>query len=508
MNAAPNPRPPLLLPHGEEADGLGFFRSESFPLCLVDFPGAGIRLNAFAEHRPTVPEFLGAGWHLPLDRILANFQRHPGKATLVRGTGSHALRQRGWNGADEVEYEGTGLLRARFRPRDNQWIVESPDGLETTFAASPGTAPRAWFPVTIRRGEDTRFRFAYHHSRCTHLLEMRDADGYCARFEHAPLRGDHSKLLLRAISLEGPKRTTLGRLQFSYAIDQATPGGEAFLQSILVRESGSPPRSFRGTFDYFPARRNRQRLLKALHLNPGASWFFVPGSRADSGLPHPDCHPPAVGLAHRRVWHEESLTVVVEQIEERGASATTVSLYSRGLAGFSRRRLRHCQADLEGAICRASGDQVLLAFPNRLHPGRFEVILWRPNAVRRDWVSHRRFLMADEVELAEPFTVSEAVLRVIRKADPHTCYQFQWFDLPRAWSLTCLMPAMRSPAATGRSARIASPEAEQDALFARRTFPGNDGEPPLITRTEDQIDWQPDELFSGLGGHQDLALIS
>lgn len=508
MNASSNPRPPLLLPHGEDANGLGFSRSEGFPLCLVDFPGAGIRWTAFAEHRPTVPEFLGAGWHLPLDRILANFQRNPGKATLFRGPDCHHLRQRGWTGSDEVEYEGAGIPRARFRPRENQWIVETPDGSEIVFAGSPGSAPRTWFPVLIRRGEETCFRFAYHHSRCTHLLEMRDAAGFCARFEHAPLRGDHSKLLLRAISLEGPKRTTLGRLQFSYAIDQTAAGSEAFLQSILVRETGSPPRCFRGSLEYFPARRNRLRLLKALHLNPGASRLFVPGLEGARELPHPDSHPAAAGASARRIWHEESLTVVVEQTELRGVPGTTLTLYSRGQTGYSRRSLRHCRADLDGALCRSSGDQVLVAFPNQLVPGRFEVILWRLKPGSPAWVSHRRFLTADEVELVEPFCPGEAMLRVIREADPHTCYQFQWFDLPRAWSLTCLLPAVRRATRYGRPTRAASAEPEQDTLFARRTSPGNEGEPNSVMRTEDQIDWQPGELFSGLNAHQCLALIA
>lgn len=475
---------------------------------LVDFPGLGFTCCAFAEHRPTFPEFLGNAWHLPLDRILADFRRGSDKATLFLGARCLTLRQTGWSGPEEVRFEGPGLQQVRFRPLDNHWTVESGDGTSAVFAASPKSAPRTWYLSEIRQGEQERLRFAYHHGKCTHLLEVRDIHGHCVRFEHAPLRGDHSRLLLRAISVEGPKRSTLARLQLSYVLQRSASGDAARLHSLLLRENGpvSPSRNLRGSFEYFPSRRNRPLLLKAIHFTPRSSQLLVPAGERAEGCPHPLAHDLGETASSVRVWHEELCTVVAEQVEQAGKRSIALTLYSRRASGpRSRRILRHCQANLDQAHCRISGDQVLIALPSRIKPGWFEVLLWRQRRSSPGWASHRRLVRAASLEFLEP-SADGPGLQVVRDTDPFTCLQYHWFDQPRAWSLTCMVPVSCGATSAGTSAVL---EPEQDSLFARRsgsTSPRDADLPEL--RPEDRIDWRPGELFAGLEAGPDLALIS
>lgn len=500
---------PRLLPFGESAPALSFHPSEGFALCLLTFPSGELHLTAYAEHRPTVPEFLGAAWHLPLHRILADFRRRPGKATLMLHDRSRELRQTGWCGTQDLVFEGAAPQRVRFLPQQNQWTVENPGGLTYLFAAIGKSAPRAWFLSEIRESNEPRFRFAYRHGRYTHLLEVRDGHGHCARFEHAPLRGDHNTLLLRSISIEGPKGATLGRLQLSYVLQPCSSGYEPLLHTLLLRENGASPRSLRCSIDYFPARRNHSRLLKALHFDDRSARLFVPGLDWKSPVPHPASHTPHSKESAMRVWHEEHLTLIAEQGGRSRSPSARFTLYSRGQPlRVNRRVLRHCLADLDAAICRLAPGLVLVAAPNRLKPGRFEVLLWQWSPSAQRWISHRRTVEAETLEFPEPDS-DGAGLEIRRRSDPHTSYRFHWFDKPRAWSLTSMVPSRPLPPDANQSRQTVFPE--QDSLFARRPHAMAGRDCSLVEsglRSEDQIDWQPGELFAGLEDAPELALIS
>lgn len=471
-----------------------------------------MELVACAEHRPTFPEFLGAGWHLPLDRILADFRHTPSKATLFLGTKMHPLRQTGWSGADEVQFESREIPRARFLPRENRWLIDHSDGLVSQFTASPKSAPRAWYRSEVRQGEVTRFRFVYHHGRCTQLLEMRDSHGNCARFEHAPLRGDHATLLLRAISIEGPKRTTLGRLQFSYVLHPISNGHEAVLHSLLLRANGTPPRNQNCSIDYFTPKSKKPRLLRSIRFNDRSGCLFVPAfQEQDGSSPHAQTHGFCPGQSGVRVWHEEQLTLVAEQVEGRNASSTRFALYSRNYPSLLKlRRLRHCRMDLTTAICRLSRNHVIIAAQNQRMPGRFEVLLWQWNSAAQAWVSYRRSVNATALELLEA-DAGGLRMQVVRDSDPHTCYELHWFDQPRAWTLTSMAPAKPFQPEPNRCPEPLSGagDLQQEALFARCTLPANAADRELGGATrEDHITWKPGELFSSLSVDQDLALIS
>jgi hypothetical protein len=270
------------------------------------------------------------------------------------------------------------------------------------------------------------------------------------------------------------------------------------------------PRNLNCSVDYFSEKGKRPRLLKALHFSSSSACFFVPSLReGGDSIPHSKSHPPAPGQSAMRVWHEEHLTMVAEQLEGGSAPSVRLTLYSRGPGCcVSQRALRHCRVDFNDAICHVSHHQVLVAVPNRLNPGRFEVLLWQWSPGSQRWTSYRRALTADTIDFLEP-SADGLRLQIVRDADPHTCYEFHWFDQPQAWSLTSIAPACTRAVTPRQCSRPVSGGVEQQTLFARRSVPAIvPDQRAEHVRAEDQIDWQPGELFASLSEDQCLALIA
>jgi len=511
VNSGSTPAPPRLLPQLPEEEGIWFHRPQGFALPLVAFPAvgeSGWEFTALAEDRPTVPEFLGAGWHLPLERIVADFRKGPGQATLLLQGQAHPLSMEGWSDNGEMLFPDRGDLQIRFHPQQDRWTVRHGDGSTRIYAATPKGSPRCWFLSELRRDEFVLLRFLYHHGRIPRLVEIRDHSGYCARFGHGALRGNRSRLLLRGISLDGPQRTTHGRLQLSYALHELQGRQDPVLKSMLIREEANPSRHCRIHLDYFPPRRKRSRLLKSISANSRAATLFVPGWPESAPLRHA----PAVTSAtpgSKRFWHREDLTLIAEVGPGGDDVQTTVSIYQRPEGpAVSRTTLRPMRAHLERAQCLLHGHHVVMAVPDRDRHGTLEILLLQLDASGRHWLTHRRTLEAARIDFL-PDTVPEIGLRIWRSDDPHTAYEYHWFDQPREWSLTGIQPAEPEP---GNRSPCSSREVEpdQESLFGRYALPSTQ---TTVDRgsiqEEDRIHWRPDELFSFAGDEPgDLALSS